>query len=74
MDLNIGFYVETRILAPNAHEWWYSLNKVVDVDITNFRDLDAEIVDKYPYAFDDVVKLFHFCVDNKLNIEVTSDR
>jgi len=39
------------------------LNKVVDADRTNFIDLVAEVVNKYPSDYRDVVRLFYFCIE-----------
>ena len=50
------------------------MNKVVDADRTNFRDLVDEVVDKYPTGFGDIVTMFYFCVDSKVNIQVSSDQ
>jgi len=51
---------------------WYGINKVVDSDTTNFKDLD-EILDQFPCGYGDVVKLFYFCADSKSNIQIHSD-
>ena len=48
MDDNSRFKLEIRIVAPNYHGRWYSLEKIVDADFTNFRDLVDEVVDKCP--------------------------
>jgi hypothetical protein len=40
------------------------LDKVVDADFTNFRELVDGVVDKYPYAYSDIVRLFYFCMDS----------
>jgi len=46
----------------------------VDADRTNFRDLVYEVVDKYPKGFGDIVIVFYFCVDSKVNIKVSIDQ
>ena len=50
------------------------MNKVVDADRTNFTDLVAEVVDKYPYNYGDIVRLFYFFMDSKVNIQVCTDQ
>ena len=49
MDGNSCFKLEIRIVAPNCRGSWYSLNKFVDADFTNFKDLVDEVVDKIYY-------------------------
>ena len=61
MDDNSRFKLEIRIVAPNCRGRWYNLEKIVDADFTNFRDLVDEVVG-------DVVKLFYSCMDTKANI------
>ena len=39
MDDNSRFKLEIRIVAPNCRGRWYNLEKIVDADFTNFRDL-----------------------------------
>ena len=73
IDENSRFNLEIRI-APNSRGRWYSLDKVVDADFTNFIDLVDEVVDKYPPNFSDIVKLFYSCMDTKVNIPVCSDQ
>ena len=41
------------------------MNKVVDADRTNFTNLVAEVVDKYPHDYGDIVRLFYFCMDKQ---------
>ena len=48
MDDNSRFKLEIRIVALNCRGKWYSLEKIVDADFTNFRDLIDEIFEKYP--------------------------
>ena len=74
MDDNSRFKLEIRIVAPNCRGRWYSLEKIVDADFTNFRDLVDEVVDKCPPSFGDIVKLFYSCMDTKANIQVCSDQ
>jgi len=74
MDDNSRFKLEIRIVAPNCRGRWYNLEKIVDADFTNFRDLVDEVVDKCPPSFGDVVKLFYSCMDTKANIQVCSDQ
>ena len=49
MDGNNCFKLEIRIVAPNCRGSWYSLDKFVDADFTNFKDLVDEVVDKIYY-------------------------
>ena len=68
MDENSRFNLEIRIVAPNCRGSWYGLDKVVDADFTNFKDLVDEVVDKCPPHFGDIVRLFYFCMVSKVNI------
>ena len=47
---------------------------IVDSGTTNFKDLVAEIVDKYPCGYGEVVKLFYYCAHTKSNIQVNSNQ
>ena len=62
MDAESSYNLEIWIVAPNSHARWFSLNKVVDADRTNFTDLVAKVVDKYPHNYGDIVRLFYFCM------------
>ena len=73
IDENSRFNLEIRI-APNSRGGWYSLDKVVDADFTNFIDLVDEVVDKYPPRYGDIVKLFYACKDTRANILICSDQ
>ena len=44
------------------------MNKVVDADRTNFVDLVAEVENKYPSDYEDVVRLFYFYIERQMNI------
>jgi hypothetical protein len=61
-DIETSFNLEIRIITPTMRGSWFGINKVVDSDTTNFKDLVDEIVDKYPHGYGDVVKLFYFWV------------
>ena len=74
MDADSSYNLEIWIVAPSSRARWFSLNKVVDADRTNFTDLVAEVVDKYPHNYGDIVILFYFCMDNKVNIQVCTDQ
>ena len=74
MDENSLFKLEIRIVAPNCHGRWYNLEKIVDADFTNFRDLVDKVVDKCPPSYGDIVKLFYSCMDTKTNIPICSDQ
>jgi hypothetical protein len=74
MDADSSFNLEIRIVSPNCRGGgWFALDKVVDADVTNFRDLIDEVVDKYPSGYGDKIRLFYFCMDSKVNIEVCND-
>ena len=68
MDKTSRFKLEIQIVAPNTRARWYSLDKFMDVDFTNFRDLVDEVVDKYPPSFGHIAKLCYSCIDTKANI------
>jgi len=74
IDDNSCFKLEIRIVAPNYRGRWYNLEKNVDADFTNFRDLVDKVVDKCPPSFGDIVKLFYSCMDTKDNIQVCSNQ
>ena len=58
-----SYNLKIRIIARHTRARWFSLNKVVDADRTNFIDLVAEVVNKYPSDYRDVVRLFYFCIE-----------
>jgi hypothetical protein len=70
MDTNSGFNLEIRIVSPRCRDGgWFSLDKVVDADVTNFRDSIDGVVDKYPCDYGDITRLFYFlyrCSDHDL--------
>jgi hypothetical protein len=74
MDTNNSYNLEIWIIALNCRAQWYSLNKVVDADQTNFRDLVDDVVDKYPGGYGDIVTVFYFYVDSKVNIKLSTDQ
>ena len=47
-DIETSFNLEIRIISPSLRGRWYGINKVVDSDTINFKDLVDEIVDKFP--------------------------
>jgi hypothetical protein len=73
-DIETSFNLEIRIITPTMRGSWFGINKVVDSDTTNFKDLVDEIVDNYPHGCGDVVKLFYFCADSKSNIQIHFDQ
>nr|TKW38310.1 hypothetical protein SEVIR_1G106600v2 [Setaria viridis] len=74
MDPKMSYNLEIHLIANNTRSRRYNCNKVVDADITNFKDLLKEIEDKYLGGYDDVVKFFYYCSDTKSNIEVNSNQ
>ena len=74
MDEKSRFNLEIRIVAPKSCGWGYIVDKVVDPDFTNFKDLVDEVVDKCPPSYGDIVKLFYSCMDTKDNIPICSDQ
>jgi len=71
IDANSSYNLEIWIIASNCRARWFSLNKVVDADQTNFSDLVDDVVDKYPGGFGDIVTVFYFCMESKVNIKLT---
>ena len=55
MDAESSYNLEIQIVAPNSRARWFLLNNVVDADHTNFIDLVAEVVDKYPHDYGDSI-------------------
>ena len=74
MDQESSYNLEIRIISSNTRCRWFSFNKVVDADRTNFKDLVDEIVEKYPPRFREVVKVYYYCPMSKSNIEVSIDQ
>ena len=67
-DIETSFNLEIRIISPTMRGPWFGINKVVDSDTTNVKDLVDEILNEFPCRYGDVVKLFYFYVDSKSNI------
>ena len=61
MDKKSQFNIEIRIVAPESRGWGYIVDKVVDPDFTNFKDLVDEVVDKCPPSYGDskIILLMH---------------
>lgn len=74
MDPETSYNQDIRIIASNLCARWFSINKVIDSDITNFKDFVDDILEKYPCIYGNVVKVFYFCADSKANIETSSDK
>ncbi|KAG2588400.1 hypothetical protein PVAP13_5NG332843 [Panicum virgatum] len=74
MDPNTSFDLEIRIISRNLNSQWDLLNKVVDADFTNFRDLVDEVLEKYPPCSNEIASLFYFSMDRKTNIQICSDQ
>jgi hypothetical protein len=74
MDAGSSYNLEIRIIARHTGAWWFSLNKVVNADRTNFVDLVANVENKYPSDYGDVVRLFYFCIKRQMNIELCTDQ
>jgi hypothetical protein len=74
MDADSSFNLDIRIVGDNCRSEWYGLSKVVDADATNFSVLVKGVVDTCPHGYGDLVKVFYFCVDSKVNIPMLSDQ
>ena len=74
MDPASSYNLDIWIIARHTRARWFSLNKVIDVDLTNFVDLFAEVENKYPSDYGDVVRLFYFCIERQMNIQVCTDQ
>ena len=74
MDPASSYNLEIRIIARHTRARWFSLNKVVDADRTNFVDLVAEVENKYLSDYGDVVRLFYFYIERQVNIQVCTDQ
>jgi hypothetical protein len=68
-----SFNLEIRIVAPNSRTRWFSLNQMVDANRTHFTGLVADVVDKYPHDYGNITRLFYFCTETEVNIQVHSD-
>ena len=47
-DIETSFNLEIRTISPTMRGPWYGINKVVDSDTINFKDLVDEIMGKFP--------------------------
>jgi hypothetical protein len=74
LEIQSSYNLEIRIVASNCHGRWYELSKNVDADRTSLGDLVDEIVDKNPHGYGEIVKVFYFDLDRKVNIEVGTDQ
>jgi hypothetical protein len=74
MDPETSHNLDIRIIASNLCARWFSINKIIDSDITNFKDFVDDILEEYPCSYGNVVKVFCFCADSKANIETSSDK
>jgi len=74
MDLKTSYNLEIRIISSKSRARWFSINKVVDADITNFKYFVDEILDKYLCSYGDVAKVFYFYANSKTNIEISYDQ
>jgi hypothetical protein len=73
MDANNSYNLEIRIIGSNCRARWYSLNKVMEADQTNFSDLVDDVVDKYPGGYGDIVIVFYFYMNSKVNIKLSTN-
>jgi hypothetical protein len=62
------------MVAHNCRARLYEFEKVVDANLTSFDGLVSEIMDKFPSGYGDLVRLFYFCMDRKVNIQVFNDQ
>lgn len=73
-DADSSYNLEIRIVSRNCRGRWYELSKVVDADRINLRDLIDGVVDKYPHGYLELVKVYYFALDRKVNIELRTDQ
>jgi len=73
-DADSSFTLEMRIVAPNCRGQWYELSKVVDVDRINFKDFVDEVVETNPHGYGELVKVYYWALDTKVNIELCTDQ
>jgi hypothetical protein len=74
MDDDSSFTLEIRIVSHNCRGLWYEMDKVVDGDRTNFADLIGGITNTCPQSYGDIVRMFYFCMDSKVNIPECTDQ
>jgi len=74
MDLKTSYNLKIRIISSKSRARCFSINKVVDADITNFKYFVDEILDKYLCSYGDVAKVFYFYANSKTNIEISCDQ
>jgi hypothetical protein len=74
MDAGSSCNLEIRIIARQTRARWFSLNKVVDAELTNFVDLISDVENNYPATYGDVVTLFYFCIERQRNIKLCTDQ
>ena len=73
-DADSSFTLEMRIVAPNCRGQWYELSKVVDADRINFKDFVDEVVETNPHGYGELVKVYYWALDTKVNIELCTDQ
>jgi hypothetical protein len=73
MDAGSSYNLEIWIIARQTRARWFSLNKVVDVDRTNFVDLISDVENNYPAIYGDVETLFYF-IKRQRNIKLCTDQ
>ena len=74
MDSETSYNLDIMTIASNLCARWFSINKVIDFDVKNFKDFVGDILEKYPCSYGNVVKVFYFYADSKANIETSLDK
>ncbi|KAJ1256715.1 hypothetical protein BS78_K325900 [Paspalum vaginatum] len=73
MDTETSFLLQIQVIGTNDHLSWYSDSKVIDTDMTNYRDLVDGFLDSYCCRYREVAKVFWYCAETKSNIPVRCD-
>jgi len=50
------------------------MSKVVDADRINFKDFVDEVVETNPHGYGELVKVYYWALDTKVNIELCTDQ
>ena len=74
MDSDTGFNLEIRVIACNCTGRWFCFNKVVDADLTSFKDLIDEVAENHPPMGGDILSICYWCMDTNANIKVRNDK
>lgn len=73
---NLVFLLKCQVLSASARPdcKWYTFTKVLDSNLSNYRDLVDDIVNEFLPGYGNVVKLFYYCAKSRSHPQVTCDQ